>query len=493
MSVKNILCTMLALGLSVSAAYAAPSVNRSGSSVIVKESLTDEGLSQAREIAGSIKTPEFKLEGVKDADLAKFCQAFPNASRLSVKGGLTSIAPVAGLKNLTYFELEANNVTDMSPLAKLTQLTRISLKSEKMGPDLKWMTGLTALREIEINAGSALTSFEGFPALKGDPRVALNGASPADLSPLKSLGSSKLELRYCTIQDLSPLASMPNLRELSLYGATVKDFSPLAKCAKLKQLSYYAVKDADFSTLAALKQIVELNGGLTKLDNIAFVAELPALRVFDVFAEYVTDYSPLASSKVEKLQIWKMRVPVGDLGSVGKTKTLKELKLWSVDGATNSAALAELTELQKFTITSEYNKKSGDPFDMACAKGWGKLKEMSITGAKIVNAGNMAALTSMEKLTLVKVNVEGEPFSLSGLAKLSNLNSVRINDSQIADFEALAGCSGLTYVEMKGSKGISSLAPLKALPNLKRIIVSKGAFPDAELGGFAQTVKVEQR
>ena len=54
MSVKNILCTMLALGLSVSAAYAAPSVNRSGSSVIVKESLTDEGLSQAREIAGSI-------------------------------------------------------------------------------------------------------------------------------------------------------------------------------------------------------------------------------------------------------------------------------------------------------------------------------------------------------------------------------------------------------------------------------------------------------
>ena len=109
------------------------------------------------------------------------------------------------------------------------------------------------------------------------------------------------------------------------------------------------------------------------------------------------------------------------------------------------------------------------------------------------NAGNMAALTSMEKLTLVKVNVEGEPFSLSGLARLSNLSSVRINDSQIADFEALAGCSGLTYVEMKGSKGISSLAPLKALPNLKRIIVSKGAFPDAELSGFAQNVKVEQR
>ena len=92
MSVKNILCTMLALGLSVSAAYAAPSVNRSGSSVIVKESLTDEGLSQAREIAGSIKTPEFKLEGVKDADLPSSARPSPmpaaSASRVASRASL---------------------------------------------------------------------------------------------------------------------------------------------------------------------------------------------------------------------------------------------------------------------------------------------------------------------------------------------------------------------------------------------------------------------
>ena len=493
MSVKNILCTMLALGLSVSAAYAEPSVKRSGSSITVKEALTDEGLSQAREIAGSIKMPEFKLEGIKDADLAKFCQAFPNATRLSVKGGLTNIAPVAGLKDLTYFELEANKVTDMSPLANLTKLTRISLKSSKMGPDLKWMTGLTALREIEINAGSALTSFEGFPALKSDARVALNNAAPADLSPLKSLVSTRLELRYCTIQDLSPLASMPNLRELNLYGAKVKDFSPLGKCPKLKTLRYYAVEDADFSTLAALKQVTELDGGLTKLDNIAFVAEMPALRIFDVFAEYVTDYSPLGASKVEKFQIWNMRAPDCDLSGVAKAKTLKDLRLWSVNGAINSAALANLTELQKFTITTAYNEKKGDPFDMAAAKGWGKLKEMNITGAKIVNSGDMAACTSLEKLILVRVNKEGEPFNLAGVAKMAGLKSIMINECQVTNFEALASCTELTSFEMKKTAGVTSLAPLKSLPNLKRVVVSKGAFPEAELGGFAQTVKVEQR
>lgn len=495
MSMKTILCAMLAVGLSVSAAYAEPSVKRSGSSITVKEALTDDGISQAKEFAGKIKTPTFKLVNIKDADLVKFCQAFPDATKISIEGnegGLTSIAPVAGLKNLTSFEMEADSVADLSPLANL-KLTKLDVTGNSVGPDLKWMSGMTTLKEVSIFAGSALTSLEGFPVLVGNPRVSIGGASIADLSPIQNLPSSRFELRECTLQDLSPLAKMPNLTELSLYSSTVKDFSPLANCAKLKKLSYYAVKGADFSTLKALKQVVELQGGLTELDNISFVSELPALRTFEVFAEYVTDYSPLGSSKVEKLQIWSMNAPC-DLSGVGKAKTLKDLKLWSVDNATNSAALAGLTELEKFQITTSYNEDSGQPFDMASAKGWGKLKEMNITDTKIINSkDNMGFLTSLERLRFSEVNKEGEPFSLAGLAKLTNLESVSINKSQVTDFEGLSGCTGLVYLEMKDTKGVTSLAPLKALPNLKRIVVSKGAFPDSELSGFAETVKIEQR
>ena len=39
MSMKTILCAMLAVGLSVSSAYAEPSVKRSGSTITVKLSL----------------------------------------------------------------------------------------------------------------------------------------------------------------------------------------------------------------------------------------------------------------------------------------------------------------------------------------------------------------------------------------------------------------------------------------------------------------------
>ena len=283
---KSILCALLAVGLSVSAAYAEPSVKRSGSSITVNESLTDDGISQAKEFAGKIKTPTFKLVNIKDADLVKFCQAFPDATKISIEGnegGLTSIAPVAGLKNLTSFEMEADSVADLSPLANL-KLTKLDISGNRIGPDLKWMSGMTTLKEVYIFAGSALTSLEGFPVLQGNPRISIGGATIADLSPIQNLPSSSLTLKDCTLQDLSPLAKMPNLTELSLYGSTVKDFSPLANCAKLKSLTYYAVKDADFSTLKALKQVTELKGGLTDLDNISFVSELPALRTFEVFA-----------------------------------------------------------------------------------------------------------------------------------------------------------------------------------------------------------------
>lgn len=106
MSMKTILCAMLAVGLSVSSAYAEPSVKRSGSTITVKEALTDDGISQAKEFAGKIKTPTFKLENINDADLVKFCQTFPDATSIDIKGKkdeLTSIAPVAGLKKTDLF------------------------------------------------------------------------------------------------------------------------------------------------------------------------------------------------------------------------------------------------------------------------------------------------------------------------------------------------------------------------------------------------------
>ncbi|MBR4746178.1 MAG: hypothetical protein IK061_02070, partial [Desulfovibrio sp.] len=247
----------------------------------------------------------------------------------------------------------------------------------------------------------------------------------------------------CAIKDLSPLAKLAKLEELSLYGAQVKDFSPLAGCPALESLTYYAVKGADYSTLGKLKQVSELKGGLTDLADISWMAGMENLTSFDVFDEKVTDYAPLASTGVERLQIWHMRVPQ-DLTSLGSAKTLAELKLWDLNDLKGAAALAGLTGLAKLTLDG-VNAKSGEPVD------------------------------------------------LSFLGKLSALEELVINGSKVASFDAVAGCKALEKVEIRKVTGIASLAGLKKLPALESLTVSKDAFPAAELQGFDPRVKISQR
>ena len=484
---KTVLYVLLALSMMTGPAFAEPSIKVSGSEVTVKESVTDGYVSQMK------SAQRLVLVDISDADLAKACSACPDIAKIEIKSkNLTSIAPVAGLTKLQNFKMEADKVKDLSPLEKLTGLQYLYVISSAMGPDLKWMAGMTALKDVSISAGPSLTSFEGLPKVAGLSRIKISSASPADLSPLQAMpGLKDVDLTGCVIADLSPLAKLPALQYVNLYGATVKDFSPLAACPKLKKIMYYSTKDADYSTLGKLTQVTELKGGLTKLDSIAWVASLPNLKIFDVFAEYVTDYSPLAKTNVEEFQIWNMRVPVGDLGVVGQAKSLKKLKLWSVEGATNSKGLSGLVNLEKFTLTGSYNKKGGEAFDFAAASGWTKLQELEANEAALQNTDTLSKCTALKTVKFSKLN--GDPVSLAFLGKLTSLTKLELNQSKVKDFDAVAGCTALTTVVLTKVEGITSLAALKKLPALKTVVVSKGAFPDSELAGFAAGVRVTQR
>lgn len=483
---KTVLYVVIALSLMSGPAFAEPSIKVSGSNVTVKERVTDEYMAQMK------RAQKLVLVDISDDDLAKACSSCPDIVSLDIKSdNLTSIAPLANLSRLQGFRLEADKVKDMTPLAKLTGLQSLYISSD-IGPDLKWMAGLTNLRDISISACPALTSFEGLPKLPSLSRIKLGSASPADLTPLLSMpGLKEVDLTGCVITDLSPLAKLPVLQYVNLYGATVRDFSPLAGCPMLKKVMYYATKNADYSTLGKLTQVTELKGGLTKLDSIAWVSSLPKLKIFDVFAEYVADYSPLAKSNVEEFQIWNMRVPVGDLGVVGQAKSLKKLKLWSVEGATNSKGLSGLVNLEKFIIGGDYNKKGGESFDFAAASGWSKLKELEVNGAALVNMDGLAKSVALKSVKFSRLR--GEPVSMAFLGKLSSLTKLELNQSKVKDFDAVAGCTALTTVVLTKVEGITSLAALKKLPALKTVVVSKGAFPDAELAGFGANVKITQR
>ena len=447
----KILSAAAVFSLATSAAFAAPSVKLSRDTFDIAEAVNDEILAQVKADVDKVDQAKlgFKLSKIKDEDLARLCEAYPNIVNLQISGdGVTSLAPVAGLKGLQGLNLSGTMVVDLLPLAGLTEMRSLDLSAKFTTPDLKWMSGMTKLTKVSIKGGDSrlLTSLEGIPPLPGLKEFYLQNAAPVDLSPMvNSLPAlEKLTLFWCTLQDLTPLTKLENLNDLNLYGSTVKDFSPLAGCPKLAKLMYYATKDSDYSTLGKLTQVRELKGGLTELNDISWVENLPNLRKFDVFSEKITDYSPLAKARVEDFQIWNMSAPA-DLKTLSGAVSLKKLRLLSCKRLSGFEGLGSLVNLEDLTLQG-MNAKDGSPVDMAFAK------------------------------------------------SLVNLKNLEITSSEISNFDAVAGCAKLEDVSIDAkTTGITSLAALKKLPNLRRVTVSKGLFPDAELAGFDAKVKINQR
>ena len=477
-------------------ALAAPSVKLSGSTFTIKEALNDEIVAQIKADEGKVRNKAelgFTADEISNEDLARLCSLYPAMNALTVKSRkVDNLAPLAGLTGLKRLTLTVQ-ATDLSPLKGLTGLTNMEVDSP-MTPDLAWMSNLKALTRVSLR-GKGPLSLVGLPSLPKLGSIAVRNVTIADLTPLVEAlpGLTNVDLMSSTIADLSPLCKLAKLNYLNLYGCTVKDFSPLAGCATLKKIIYYATKDADYSTLGKLTQVTDMDGGLTKMDNIGWVANLPNLRTFDVFAEYVTDYSPLSKTRVEQFQVWNMRVPVGDMAAIGQTVSLKKLTLWDVEGASNSKSLAGLVNLEEVVIRGYNAKKGGEPFDMNAAAKWSKVSKATFENASFINSDGLSGMTAVRDLRIQKANLKADtPLSLAFLGKLSALKSLTIDESKVSNPEALAQCTGLTHVRIVKTEGMTSLAPLQKLPNLKQVTVSKGKFPEAELTGFAQGVKVVQ-
>jgi internalin A len=428
-------------------AFAAPSVKRNKDTFEISEGVNDEILTQIKAEMGEVDAAKlgFRLRKSKEEDLAALCKAYPNMVSINIGDKeITSIAPLAGLKGLQSITMSGTMVEDLTPLAGLTEMLEIDIAGDALTtPDLKWMSGMTKLTKITIKAPEktrTLTSFEGIPSLPNLKKVEINGAAPADFTPLVTALPALEEamFRNTIIKDLAPLAKLENLKDLRLSGSTVKDFSPLAGCPKLQKFYFGSTKESDYSTIGKLTQVREMSTEMNKLDNISWVESLPNLKILSVHAENVKDYSPIVKSNVEQLTIWNMSDV--DLGTLSGAGSLKLLKLQNLRKPVGFEALASLVNLDELTII--------------------EMKDCVI--------------------------------DLGFLSKLTELRKLWVSKSEVSNFDAVAVCEKLSRVQVTDNTGITSLAPLKKLPNLRDLMVTKGAFPDAEFSGFNEKIRISR-
>ena len=160
----------------------------------------------------------------------------------------------------------SNSVSDLSPLAGLTNLERLGLWQNSV-KDLSPLAGLTKLTELYLGINSV-----------------------KDLSPLAELTNlESLFLDSNGILNLSPLAGLTKLTRLSLSGNSIKDLSPLAGLTSLRWMSLAWNSISDLAPLVANTGLgsgdtVDVRGNPLSYQSIH--THIPALQSRGVTVEF---------------------------------------------------------------------------------------------------------------------------------------------------------------------------------------------------------------
>ncbi len=500
MSIKRILASLGIVLLLSTTALAAPSFSVSRSVTNFSETITPENIEAAKkqqvEKKFTLENGKFTLKKIQNADLVTFVKAFPDAENVEIYSeAITDLSPLATLKKVSRIQAKTPRVKDVTPLSGLTTLTRIDLQYDATGQNLTWMSKLTALNSITL-APEGLTSVEGLPSRPNIYTITLDYINVPNLDALAAAlpGLRNINLKYGKFADISALNKLQKIEDISFYGSTLKDFSPLAKLPHINRFMYYAVKGADFSTLGTLKQTKIFWGGLTKLDSIAWLKDMPKLEKIDFFAEYVSDYTPLKNApNLKSLQLWNMKVPVGDLAFVKDLKNLTYLKIDNNTGVTGFEAIGTLSKLENLYILRN-NGKDNTRIDFGFLQKLPALKRLELSKSTAENfAVNGLKNVNVIDLTYMNIGENTKPLDLSLIKDLPNLKSLDLEDSKLENFQKMDNLPELRTITVRKSTGITDFSVLSKFPNVKVLTVSKDAFTEAQLATIPKGIKVNMR
>ncbi|MCI8553892.1 MAG: leucine-rich repeat domain-containing protein, partial [Clostridiales bacterium] len=161
---------------------------------------------------------------------------------------LTDISPLAKLRGLMRVELYQCNVRDLSPLAEIPTLEDISISggSELLPCDF---TPLKRLTGLFLHYDRCT-----IPKVTGLPLKIVYLSQVDSLEGLESLDLlTKIDLHEShSLSDLSPLATCPNLEELSAVDTAVSNLTPLAGHPSLQMITLSSTPVTDVSPLATI-------------------------------------------------------------------------------------------------------------------------------------------------------------------------------------------------------------------------------------------------
>ena len=430
-----------------------------------------------------------------------------NLTRLTLTNtGVSNLTPLAGLTNLTRLSLGRNSIADLTPLVGLTNLTWLSL-SENSVSDLIPLAGLTNLTWLHLpnNSISDLTPLAGLTSLMG---LGLENNSISDITSLAGLTNlTWLSLSENSVSDLIPLAGLTNLTELRLENNNISDLAPLAGLTNLIRLYLNANSISDLMPLTGLTNLATLWLGDNAISDLAPLAELTNLAELRLENNNISNLAPLVENTGLGIGNWidvrgnplsdtstNTHIPALQARGVISDDDGEETPVAIPDAKLHAAIANELGKASNAPITASEMATLSHLFalDSDILELTGLEYAINLTTLQLYNNG-VSDLTPLAGLTnLIRLHLRRNSIAdLTPLAGLTNLTTLYLYNNRVSDLTPLAGLTNLTTLELSFN-AVSDLTPLAGLTNLTNLEIEDNAITDlTPLAGLTNLTNLE--
>jgi formylglycine-generating enzyme required for sulfatase activity len=235
-------------------------------------------------------------EGVRPLHPAEQVEVVRNELKLrnpDFDGSLTPRIEGGVVVELT---INGKNVADLSPVRYLVGLKALSCSGDNENKPLSDLTPLKGLPLTGLDL--PFTQVRDLTPLKGMPLTRLNlyTCQVQNLEPLKDMPLTSLNVGGSQVRDLTPLTEMP-LTSLGLWATPVKDLSPL-QGMKLTGLDLNGCKEVrDLKPLKGMP-LTWLNLDYTQVRDLEPLRGMPLTSLNIPICTEVRDLSPLKDMKL---------------------------------------------------------------------------------------------------------------------------------------------------------------------------------------------------
>lgn len=452
--------------------------------------------------------------------------------------GITDLSGLEYAVNLTYVNLQDNQLTSIAPLANAVALTNLNLYGTGGVSDLSPLSGLHDLYWLAVagNQVSDLTPLSGLADLRylwlgvtlnaGTPQEQEYGNPVTDLSPIAGLTQlDGLGVSHTGVTDISVLSGMTVLKQFTCTSVQVADISVIANMPELTYLRLASPNMTNLSPAAGCTKLTDVVIHDTQISDVSPVVNWPGLTKLNLRDNRITDISPLVanagigSGDAVQLQGNYLDLTAGtpnrnDIDTLlgrGVVLTYEPQNVFSVpgevtfaDAALEAAVRTTLMIPQPLPVTESdlLGLTNLDAGSLGITNLGGLEHAANLTNLN-VSDNDIADLTPISGLAnLTALNVAGNQIAdlsaLSGHSKLTALYlGLGVNLGQpteyhwgnnVSDLSPLSGLTSLRYLYMDSNE-VSDLSPLSELPQLGYLVVSRNNLSDVTpLAGMSNLV-----